>query len=284
MSKVGLMVCGNSGIDYIKHKYDITVIRSILFMGEEEFTDFVDITAEEFYKRLSDNPALTPSTAQAATGVILQQYEEMRDRGFDEILVITLSSKLSGTYEGCMLAANMIEDCKVTVFDSYTVAYPEARMALDAAKMLKEGKGLPEIIEHLEYIKSNHTFWFSVDTLRYLVKNGRLSGASGFVGGLLKIKPLLGLTKDGRLESLEKIRSSAKSTARVIEVFLEASKGLDIEPFLIHANANDRVEYIRGEILKARPELKEIIAYPLTPVVGAHAGPGCVCLGFIEKK
>ncbi len=284
MSKIGLIVCGNSGIDYIEHKYDIAVIRSILFVGKEEYTDFVDITAEDFYKKLSDNPALTPSTARAATGVILEEYEKMRDRGFDEILVISLSSKLSGTYEGCVLAANIIEDCTVTVFDSHTVSYPEAKMALDAAQMILEGKGIEEIIEHLEHIRNNHIFWFSVDTLRYLVKNGRLSGASGFVGNLLKIKPLLVLTKDGRLEALEKIRTCSKSTARVIEVFLEASKGLEIEPFLIHANANERVEHIRGEILKARPELKEIKAYPITPVVGAHVGPGTVGVGYILKK
>ncbi len=284
MSKIGLMVCGNSGIDYIEHKYDIVVIRSILFMGKEEYTDYVDITAEEFYDRLEKNPSLTPSTAQAATGVILEQYEEMRDRGFDEILVVTVSAKLSGTYEGCMLAANMIENCKITVYDSKSVGYPESKMILEAAKMVEDNKNMEEILEHLDFIRANHVFWFSVDTLRYLVKNGRLSGASGFVGSLLKIKPMLGLTKEGKIESLEKIRTTAKASARVIEVFLEDAKGKDIEPFMIHANAMERVNLIRDEILKARPDLGEIKAYPLTPVVGAHAGPGTVCVGYILKK
>ena len=73
MSKIGILVCGNSGIDYIEHKYDIDVIRSILFVGDNEYTDFVDITAENFYGMLVENPSLTPSTAQAATGVILKQ-------------------------------------------------------------------------------------------------------------------------------------------------------------------------------------------------------------------
>jgi len=284
MSKIGLMVCGNSGIDYIEHKYDIPVIRSILLFGEDEYTDFVDISAEEFYDKLKADPSLTPSTAQAATGVILEQYEEVKAKGYDELLVVTVSAKLSGTYDGAMLAANMIEDFKVTVFDSKSVAYPESKMILDAAKLIEEGKTLEEILKRLEFIRDNHEFWFSVDTLRYLVKNGRLSGASGFIGSLLKIKPLLGLTKDGRIESMEKIRTSSKSTQRVIEKFIEETAGKEIEPFIVHSQAPVRVEYIRSEILKVKPDLKEIKAYPLTPVVGAHAGPGTVAIGYILKS
>ncbi|MBU1020083.1 MAG: DegV family protein, partial [Firmicutes bacterium] len=200
--KIGLMVCGNSGIDYIKHGYDIPVIRSILFVDGKEYTDFIDISAEEFYQMLEDNPNLTPSTSQAATGVMLEQYEEMKAKGYDELLVVSISQKLSGTYENAMLATKLIDNFKVTVFNSNTVAYPQAKMILDAAKMVEEGKTIEEIISHMEFIRDNHAIWFAVDTLRYLVKNGRLSGASGFVGSLLKLKPLLTVTKDGRVESI----------------------------------------------------------------------------------
>jgi len=284
MSKIGLLVCGNSGIDYIEHKYDIPVIRSIIVFGKEEYTDFIDMKADEFYNRLRTNPNVVASTAQASTGVILKQYKEMRAKGYDELLVVTLSKELSGTYQGCILAASMMKDYKVTVFDTKSVAYPQAKMALDAAKMLDEGKSLDQVIKHMEYIRDNHTFWFSVDTLKYLVKNGRVSGASGFVGGLLKIKPLLVLTKDGRLESIEKIRTTRKSTDRVIEVFINAVKGKDIEPFLIHAKAPERIKYITQELLRLMPELKEIKVYPLAPVVGAHVGPNTIALGYILNK
>ena len=131
------------------------------------------------------NQELIPSTAQAATGVILEQYEEMVKKGYDELLVISISQKLSGTYEGCMLAAKMLDDVKVTVFDSRTLSYPQAKMALDASKMIQDGKSLEEVLKRLEYIRDNSMIWFTVETLRYLVKNGRLSGASGFVGSWL---------------------------------------------------------------------------------------------------
>jgi DegV family protein with EDD domain len=283
MSKIGLLVCGNSGIDYIDHPYDIPVIRSILFVGDKEYSDYVDITADEFYSMLEEDPSLTPSTAQAATGVILEQYQEMIAKGYDELLVVSISQKLSGTYEGCMLAAKMIDDVNIRVFDSKSVSYPEAKMILDAAKMIDAGKDMDEIWTHLESLRDNHRILFSVNTLRYLVKNGRLSGASGFLGSMLKIKPMLEVTKDGRVEAVEKIRTLSKATDRLIEKFLEELGDKDVEVFLIEAKATERAEIVRQAILAKRPDLKEIKAYPLTPVVGAHAGPGVVGVGYILK-
>lgn len=283
MSKIGILVCGNSGIDYIDHTYDMPVIRSILLAGDKEYTDFVDITAPDFYQLLNDNPDLIASTAQAATGVILEHYEEMVKKGYDEILVISISQKLSGTYEGCMLAAKMLDGVKVTVFDSKTLSYPQAKMALDAAQMIQDGKSLDEVLVRLEYIRDNSMIWFVVETLKYLVKNGRLSGASGFVGGLLKIKPLLEVTKDGKVESIEKIRTSSKAVARIIEKFLEETDGMDVEPFIITTSSEEKVALVTKALQEARPQYKEINVYPLTPVVGAHAGPGTVGIGYIKK-
>jgi DegV family protein with EDD domain len=284
MAKLGLLVCGNSGIDYIDHPYDIPVIRSILFVGDKEYSDYVDITADEFYQLLEENPELTPSTAQAATGVILKQYEEMASKGYDQLLVITISSKLSGTYEGARLAAKLIDDVDVQVFDSRSVSYPEARMVLDAAKMVKQGKNIDEIWKHLEFLRDNHRMLFSVNTLRYLVKNGRLSGASGFVGGMLKIKPMLEVTKDGRVEAIEKIRTLSKATKRLVDKFLEELGDMKAEVFLIQANAEERAKQVIEEIIKVRPDLDNINIYPLTPVVGAHAGPGVVGVGYIKDS
>jgi DegV family protein with EDD domain len=223
------------------------------------------------------------TTAQTATGVMVETIEKMLEKGYEEILIITISSMLSGTYSGAVMAANMIDHDHIHVFDSKSVAYPEARMALDAAEMAARGKSVEEILKHLAFIRDHHGIYFSVDTLKYLVKNGRLSGASGFVGGLLKIKPLLMLTEDGRVESIEKIRTSSKSLNRVVEKFLEDIEGKDVEAFIIHAEADSRVEDVKKELKKRKSDLGELSVYPLTPVVGAHAGPGVVALGYIEK-
>ena len=284
MGKLGIVVCGNSGIDYIKHDYDIPVLRSMLLFGDKEYTDFIDIKAEDFYAQLKENPDLHPTTAQTATGKILETYEAMRDKGYDELIAITISSQLSGTYDGAVLASNMVEGIKVHVFDSKSVAYPEAKMALTAAEMAQKGKDVPTIIKALEKIRDNHGLLISVDTLRYLVKNGRLSGASGFVGSLLKIKPMLELSKEGKVEAAEKIRTRSKAIARMIEKFVSENPEDTLEEvFLVHANAFEEVESVRATLLEKLPSIKTIKDYPLTPVVGAHGGPGALALGWLKK-
>ncbi len=284
MAKTGLVVCGNSGIDYIDHDYDIRVIRSTLIFGDEEYTDFIDIKAEDFYQSLKENPELHPTTAQTATGVILETYEMLKADGYTDIIVVTISSKLSGTYEGARIAGNMIDDVNVHVFDSKSVAYGEAYMILTAAEMATQGKSVPEIIDKLSHIRENQGLLVSVDTLKFLVKNGRLSGASGLMGSFLKIKPMLHLTREGRVEPIEKIRTRKKAINRIVEKFLKERTEENLEVFLVHANAFDALDDVKNRILEVRPELGTIEDYPLTPVVGAHAGPGALAIGWIIKE
>ncbi len=283
MKKIGVVVCGNSGLDYIDHPYDIRMIRSVLIMGEDEYTDFVDIKADEFYDRIKADSALHPTTAQTATGVILETYEKMKEDGYDDIIVITISSKLSGTYEGAILASNMIEGVNITVFDSKALAYAEAYMALEASRMAKEGKAVPEIIDRLSHIRENQGLLVSVDTLKYLVKNGRLSGASGFLGSVLKVKPMLHLSREGKVEPVEKIRTRQKALNRIVEKFSEEvyEDGMDV--FVIHANAYDALDDVKNALKERLPNVKTIHDYPLTPVVGAHAGHGALAIGWINK-
>ncbi|XMB67200.1 DegV family protein [Mycoplasmatota bacterium zrk1] len=281
MSKIGVVVCTNAGVDYVDHPYDIEVIRSTVLFGEEEFVDYLEITAEEFYKKIESNPDVMPKTAQPSTGSILEVFKKCREKGYEEILVITISSALSGIYQGSLIAADMIEDLKVTVYDSKTVAYLEAYIAIEASRMISEGKSIDEVIPVLDYIQENARLVFAVPELKYLVKNGRLSNASGFIGSMMKIKPLLELTRDGKVVSVEKIRTLKKAINRVVEKVLEETKGIDGEYILIHANNPEQCTVIR-ELLKEK-DIHNVFDYPLTPAVGSHSGPGAICLGFIPK-
>ena len=283
MGKIGYVVCGNSGIDYIDHPYDIRVFRSQLLVGDKEYTDFIDIKADAFYTMIKENPDLHPTTAQTATGVMLETYEAMRDEGYEAIVVVTISSKLSGTYEGAQMAANMVENVNVSVFDSKTVGYNEAHMILEAARLGEKGKSVTEILDHLNWIRENQGLLISVDTLKYLVKNGRLSGASGFLGSFLKIKPMLMLSREGKVEPVEKIRTRQKAIDRVIEKFVHEFYDDAMEVFIIHANAFDMLEEVRERLTSAIKQ-STIKDYPLTPVVGAHAGYGALAIGWVRKK
>jgi DegV family protein with EDD domain len=283
MGKIGIAVCGNSGIDYLAHEKDLKVYRSVLMLDGKEYEDFVDINADDFYKTLVATPDIPASTAQTSTGQILEMYEEMVAAGYDEIIAISISQKLSGTYQNAVLAAKMLEKGKVTVYDSQTLSYVEAKMALEAYQLSKKGKTVDQIVKRLDEIKANNHIWVTVDTLKYLVKGGRVSNIAGLLGSMLKLKPLLEVTKDGKVETIEKIRTTNKARATMVERFVEDAKDkTNIEVFVIYTNNLDDAGLLRTQLLSL-PFVKEVLLVPLTPVVGCHAGPGTLGLGYVTK-
>lgn len=284
MNKLGVLVCTNSALDYIPHNYQIGIIRSTILMGGKEYVDYEELTADKFYDMIESDPSLFPRTAMASTGTMLEAYEKLRDEGCDEVLFITISSKMSGIYENAMIAKKMVEGVKVTVYDSKTVGYLQCKMAFLAHELAKQGKSMDEIVQELDFIRDNNRIYFAVSDLKYLVKNGRLSNAAGFLADVLKIKPLLKIDETGAVVTVEKIRTFNKALDRVIEKFLEETEGKEYEPFIIHANNPEGVQYVRKVLAQTRPELNDVKDYLLTPAVGAHCGPKAMTLGYVLKK
>ena len=284
MKKLGLMVCTNSAIDYIDHDIDVRVVRSTVILGDEEFVDYEELTADKFYEKLQADSSVFPRTAMASTGKMLEFYKTLKAEGCDTIIFVTISSQMSGIYENALIAKNMIEDVDIRVFDSKSVGYIECKMIFKAHEGYKAGKSIDDIMADLECIRDNNKIYFAVSDLRYLVKNGRLSNAQAVMANIFKIKPLLEINKEGKVVSIEKIRTFKKAVNRVITKFLEETENMDVEPFIIHANNPETVQYIREKVLEARPKYKEINDYLLTPAVGAHSGPGAITVGYIINR
>jgi len=281
MSKIGVAVCGNSGIDYMVHDKEIRKFRSLLLIENKEYEDFVDINADDFYAQLKQNPDLDIHTAQTSTGYLVDMYNEMHSAGYDELIIITISKELSGTYQNAVLAAGMV-DIKIHVFDSTSLSYVEALMAITAKKMADQGKTVKEILDEITFIRDHNHIIVAVDTLKYLVKNGRLSNASGLLGSLLKIKPLLEVSKAGKVETLTKIRTTAKAREEMKRIFLAEVKGKKIVPFIVYTNNMQEMFDIKDEY--EAEGLEDMLLIPLTPVVGCHAGPGTMGVGYIERR
>jgi DegV family protein with EDD domain len=220
----------------------------------------------------------------ASTGKMLEFYENLKAEGCDTIIFVTISSQMSGIYENAILASKMIEGVDIRVFDSKSVGYIECKLIFTAYEGYKAGKTIDEIMDDLAYIRDHNKIYFAVSDLRYLVKNGRLSNAQAVMANIFKIKPLLEINKEGKVVSIEKIRTFKKAVNRVIEKFLEETENVDVEPFIIHANNPETAQFVREKVLEARPEYKEINDYLLTPAVGAHSGPGAITIGYIEKR
>lgn len=283
MKKVGLLVCGNSGIDYKDVDFPYQIIRSRLIIEGKEYEDFVDISADEFYEKLNENPDLKISTALVSPGEIMEKIETLKEQGYEEVVAVIISSGLSGTYQAVKMAAESVSGIKSYVVDSRFVSFGQLIQVYEAVKMIKEGKSGEEIFDYLESFKQRIKLYVLVDTLKYLVKNGRLSATSGMIGSLLKIKPLLHINEEGRLVPFQKIRTSARARKKFIELAKEEiDKGVE-GFYLAYTDNKEYVEDIKEEILRYAPELT-ITLHLLTPVVGAHAGPGTCGFGVLLKE
>lgn len=282
--KIAIISCSNACLDYFDYEYDIKIFRSMLHLGDEEYLDHTGITADDFYKRLEEDKTIFPSSSYMPIGQMIEIYEDLVEEGYTHAIVISISKEMSGIYNASIMAAKEVEGLEVVSFDSKTLAYPQAKMALVASKMAKENAEVPDIIKELEYIRDHNKIYFAVNTLTYLVKNGRLSGASGFIGGALKIKPVLTISKEGKVETVEKIRTFSKAVDHVINLYFTETKNLNVEPFIIHANNPEMRDYIITKLQEKDPSLKKVFSMPLSAVVGAHAGPKTIALGYYVKK
>lgn len=283
MKKIAILTCSNAGLDYLDYPQDIEILRSVIHFGNDEsFNDFIDMDAKTFYERIKANPDDIPKTSYVALGQMIEIFEKLEKKGYEEAIVITISGNLSGLNEAVKRAGEEV-GLKVIAFDSKTLAYAEAFMVLEAHRLAEAGQSSDEIIKHLEFIRDHNEVYFAVDTLLYLVKNGRLSKLQGTLGTMLQLKPLLTINKEGKVETLEKIRTSKKAQKRVLEKYIEKTKDMNCITYISHAHADDYVAWFVDEIKKVFPKREVVVAY-LTPVVGAHTGPKALGLGYIEIK
>lgn len=280
MKKIGIVVCSNAGTDYFDLGYPIEVMRSSLILDGKEYKDYIDITADEFYRRASEEENLKISTAQCPVGVMTEILNKMADNGNEDIIAIVISKEFSGIYQSVHIASEMVNNAKVHVIDSKSVSFGQLFLVQETIKMIKEGKNTDEIVERLLALREKIEVLVVVDTLKFLVKNGRLSVASGLIGTLLKIKPILRINRNGKLETYEKIRTKKRAVERVLEIFKTETFNREVEICLCYTNNLESVKELESKLLEIKPGAK--VSYiPLSPVVGAHAGPGTLGLGYV---
>lgn len=282
MGKRIVVATSTSCLDYYKHDHNIEIIRIKLDISGKLYSDGLDMTADNFYKFLEENPTVVPKTSQPPIGELLEFFEGLKEKGYDEVFVTTISSKFSGVFNGIYQCSKILEDSMTIVpFDTKTVCFNEGMFALKAAEMLENNKSFAEISECLEEMRKKNTIFFAVDTLDFLVKNGRLSGAAGFFGALLKIKPLLQVMEDGTIIAIEKIRTTKKALEAVCD---------KVNSYLANGKCDIHVVYtgtaLRDYFLNLLAEkcnLNNIVCHPCTPIVGCHVGPNAIGVGIFME-
>ena len=259
----------------------IHIPMKVIF-GEEEYSDSVDLTHREFYEKLIENDEI-PTTSQINPGAFMSAYQKVADNG-DTAVVITLSGKLSGTYQSAMIALDGFED-KIFVVDSESVCVGERILIQLGLKLRDQGLSAAEIAAELDLQKKHVRVLALLDTLEYLKKGGRISAAVAFAGNHLSIKPVIAI-ENGEVSLVGKARGSKKGNNLLRELITNCG-GINFDkPFaLAYSGLSDRLlqKYIEdsSEIWSSHAETLPISTVGCT--IGTHAGPGAIAVAFFEN-
>jgi DegV family protein with EDD domain len=277
MSFIGLVSDSTPGLsdDYVAQHENLRVVPLYLQMGDKTLRDGVDIKGDEFYQRLPQMSTL-PTTSQPSVGDFQACYQELVAAGASGIVSIHLSSGISGTINSATLARQEI-DVPVEIVDTQSAAASHLLTVETAQRAIARGASLEEVAEAARKVAEQQRTVFAVETLEYLYKGGRIGGAAALVGSLLQMKPLL-YFKDGRIDALEKVRTSKRAMGRMVDLMGEWLDGQGpLEVMVMHAAAPDRVEELAAAVQKNLP-VASMHTVLVPPVLGAHCGPGALGL------
>jgi DegV family protein with EDD domain len=281
MSKVAIVTDSTAYLPVnLLREYAIHVIPLAMIWEEEILRDGIDIQPDDFYRRLSTSKTM-PTTSQVTVPAMEEMFRKLLDEGYD-VLGIFISSKFSGTVESAMMARQKLESAreKIAVVDSLSTTMALGWPVLTAARAAKAGESLEQCRKIAEHARDNSGVLFVVDTLEFLRRGGRIGGAAALLGTALKIKPVLEM-QEGKIESVEKVRTKTKALDRILELAMERVGGrTPVRMATVHANAEEEALALL-ESARMKLNIKETLCCPLSPVVGTHAGPGTVALNYM---
>jgi DegV family protein with EDD domain len=251
----------------------ITVVPLTLNFEGKTLLDGVDIQPDEFYRRLP-SAATHPTTSQPSPGRFAQTYSALL-ADHEAIVSIHISEKLSGTYASALQAAEMTDPTRVRVVDSEVVSMSLGLLALTASSLASNGADAEAIEAKMLDMRPHVQTYFSVATLEFLRRGGRIGRANALLGSVLQVKPVLCI-RDGLVTPLERVRTFERALNRIVELTREVDRGHGVCVIVGHADAESDAERIAREL---DPIAETLMIQPLGPVVGAHAGPGVVGVG-----
>ncbi|MFN2284436.1 MAG: DegV family protein [Anaerolineae bacterium] len=267
----------------LREQYAINVLPLTVIWGDEQLRDGVDILPEAFYDRLVTDPVY-PTTSQPTPQDFLNIYERVQQQGAQEIVVITISSAMSGTYESAKLAAPII-DMPVHVVDSKSNSMSLGWQVLAAARAREAGGDVEAMIAAADAARKTMVYIVTLDTLEYLRKGGRIGGASAFIGTLLNFKPQIMVNHEtGMVEAGRRTRTRQKAIQALYNDFfdrLNTSKPMRIA--VLHNAALPEAEALAARV-QAEFAPRELVISIVSPVLGVHTGPRALALcGYTES-
>ena len=262
----------------LAEELDVTVVPVYLRFGEQVYRDRVDISEDEFYQRLLHD-SIHPNTTQPSPQDFTDVYEKL-SKDADGIVSIHLTSKLSGTYNSAVLGKKMVKSkCPIEVIDTQTLTIAIGLIVIQASKMAKSGMILKQITDEVTEIIPNVHLLVLFDTLKYLVKGGRIGKAKALLGSLLNVKPIL-TVRDGELVPSGQVRTRSKGMDQLLNFVKNAIEIQDLA--ILYSTTPDEAQSLIESTSSIFPKDRTILAR-LGPALGVHGGPGILAVALRGK-
>ncbi len=273
MKKIALVTDSTADLmEETQKELDIHVIQlKVRFKKQEFFAN--EITSEDFYRRLAEEDEL-PKTSQPSPEDFNILYRKLL-KDYDEVISIHIASKLSGTLNSANVAKEGLKG-RIHVIDSKTISLGMGLLVIDAAKNIREGLNSTQIVDRIARVRQNIETLFTINTLEYLQKGGRIGKVQGIAGNLLKIRPVVRVGDDGIYQTYSKVRNQKQALDSIVQAFRDLAKGRkQIRLAVAHGAAQQAGLYLK-EALENTFQLKTNIFTQVGPVIGVHTGPGTV--------
>jgi DegV family protein with EDD domain len=268
--------------DKLAKELDISVVPQILVFGEKTYRDRIDITNEEFYRKLLKEP-IYPHTSQPSPQDFVDIYTSLSKQKPDGIVSILISTKLSGTINSAEQAKKIVKgDCPIQIIDSQIVAMAIGVIVIAAARMAKAGKSMSEITDAVKKMIPNVKLFILFDTLEFLAKGGRIGKVKSLLGSILNVKPMV-TVKDGELVPMGQVRSRAKGKEKLLDMVKNFKDVEDVA--IIYTTTPDEASELAESINRMTGFPREkIYVEQVGPVLATHAGPGVLGIGVRTKS
>lgn len=244
-----------------------------------EFVDGIDITCNQVATELADHDF---KTSLPSGGEITNKLEQIKKDGYTKVIIVTISSGLSGTNNIANLVSSDFEGLEITVIDTLSIGMGAGLVAIQTAELIAQDLEYATIIERVEANKKNLNIYFCIATLEYLKKGGRIGKVSALLGGVLDLKPIITCNEEGVYTPIAKVRSRKQSLTKTVELAAKnALKYSKVNVALAYAEFDADVQAVKALMLEKIPNINIFYEGQISPVLLVHAGPGLVGIGLI---
>ncbi len=285
MSQVKIMTDSTADLSQeLIDRYNLTVVPLLVQFDQETFRDGVDIDTSRLFQLVTQHKRL-PKTASPSPATFRQAFAEATADG-SQVIYIGISSQLSATIQNARIAAEMLPEGRVRVFDSANLSTGVGLQVLRACDLAQQGKTADEIMASLEQERSKVRTFFVIDTLDYLHMGGRCSGVQALLGSVLRIRPVISVV-DGGMIVAAKLRGTRRKGVdwMLANIERDAREGR-VRPdrvFITHTGVDEEVQYMAGEVRRILPDVKEVLEARAGSVIASHCGPGTIGIHYMLK-